>query len=156
MFRKTIFPQILLFFLVFSVAAASKPEQRTFRISKNLTIFNSVFRELDLFYVDTLNYDKVIKEGIDQMLEKLDPYTVYMPEEETDDLTFMTTGEYAGIGAMIMKSGTEVCMSEPYEGMPAQRNGIRAGDILVEIDGQKVTGKTVNQVRESNEWPTME
>ncbi len=129
-----------------SVSGASKPEQRTFRISKNMTIFNSVLRELDLFYVDTLNYDKMVKTSIDNMLEKLDPYTVYLPEEETDDLTFMTTGEYAGIGAMIMKSGSDVCVSEPYEGMPAQRNGIRAGDVLQEIDGKKVTGKTVNEV----------
>ena len=146
MCKKTILPLLLLSFLVFSVSAASKPEQRTFRISKNLTIFNSVLRELDLFYVDTLNYDKMVKESIGEMLEKLDPYTVYLPEEETDDLTFMTTGEYAGIGAMIVKSGSEVCVSEPYEGLPAQRNGLRAGDVFVEIDGQKVSGKNVNQV----------
>ena len=72
---------------------ATNVDKRTFRISKNLTIFNSVLRELDLFYVDTLNYDKMVKNTIDNMLEKLDPYTVYLPEEETDDLTFMTTGE---------------------------------------------------------------
>ena len=146
MLRKTILPLIFLIVFVSSVFGASKPEQRTFRISKNMTIFNSVLRELDLFYVDTLNYDKMVKGSINQMLEKLDPYTVYLPEEETDDLTFMTTGEYAGIGAMIMKTGNDVCVSEPYEGMPAQRNGIRAGDILQEIDGQKVTGKSVNDV----------
>jgi len=146
MSKKTIFSTIILLSSLLSVSGASKPEQRTFRISKNMTIFNSVLRELDLFYVDTLNYDKMVKTSIDNMLEKLDPYTVYLPEEETDDLTFMTTGEYAGIGAMIMKSGSDVCVSEPYEGMPAQRNGIRAGDVLQEIDGKKVTGKTVNEV----------
>ena len=146
MCKKTTLSIILIFCLVFSVTSASKPEQRTFRISKNLTIFNSVLRELDLFYVDTLNYDKIMKESIGEMLEKLDPYTVYLPEEETDDLTFMTTGEYAGIGAMITKSGNEVCVSEPYEGLPAQRNGLRAGDIFIEIDGQKVAGKTVTQI----------
>ena len=146
MLRRIILPLIFLIFSVSTVFGASKPEQRTFRISKNMTIFNSVLRELDLFYVDTLNYDKMVKGSINQMLEKLDPYTVYLPEEETDDLTFMTTGEYAGIGAMIMKTGNDVCVSEPYEGMPAQRNGIRAGDILQEIDGQKVTGKSVNDV----------
>ena len=102
MFKKIIFPVLFLLSSILSVSGASKPDQRTFRISKNLTIFNSVFRELDMFYVDTLNYDKMVKGSIDNMLEKLDPYTVYMPEEETDDLTFMTTGEYAGIGAMIM------------------------------------------------------
>ena len=128
------------------VFGLSKPEQRTFRISKNLTIFNSVLRELDLFYVDSLNHDKIIKSTIDDMLDKLDPYTVYLPEEETDDLTFMTTGEYAGIGAMIMKNGNEICVSEPYEGMPAQRNGIRAGDVILEIDGQKISTKSVSDV----------
>ena len=146
MFKKIIFPVLFLLSSILSVSGATKPDQRTFRISKNLSIFNSVFRELELFYVDTLNYDKMVKGSIDNMLEKLDPYTVYMPEEETDDLTFMTTGEYAGIGAMITKSGSDVCVSEPYEGMPAQRNGIRAGDIIQEIDGQKVTGKSVNTV----------
>ena len=146
MFKKIIFPILFLLTSLLSVSGASKPDQRTFRISKNLTIFNSVFRELDLFYVDTLNYDKMLKGSIDNMLEKLDPYTVYLPEEETDDLTFMTTGEYAGIGSMIMKTGTEVVVSEPYEGMPAQRNGIRAGDVILDIDGQKISGKSVNEV----------
>lgn len=125
---------------------ATLPDQRTFRISKNLTIFNSVFRELDLFYVDTLNYDKMVKSTIDNMLEKLDPYTVYLPEEETDDLTFMTTGEYAGIGAVIMKKDKDICVSEPYEGMPAQRNGIRAGDIIIQVDGKSVEGLSVSDV----------
>lgn len=140
--------QLSIFIFCFSsiVSGTSTAEQRTFRISKNLTIFNSVLRELDLFYVDTLNYDKMVRTTIDNMLEKLDPYTVYLPEEETDDLTFMTTGEYAGIGAMIMKSGNVICVSEPYEGMPAQRNDIRAGDILIEVDGKKVDGMSVNEV----------
>jgi len=140
--------QLSIFVFCFStvIYGASKPEQRTFRISKNLTIFNSVFRDLDLHYVDTLNYDKMIKTSIDNMLEKLDPYTVYMPEEETDDLKFMTTGEYAGIGALISKSDRGVVISEPYEGKPAQRNGVRAGDIILQIDGKYVNGLTVSEV----------
>jgi len=80
------------------------------------------------------------------MLEKLDPYTVYLPEEETDDLTFMTTGEYAGIGAVITKKDKDVCISEPYEGKPAQKNGVRAGDIILQVDGKDVTGLSVNDV----------
>jgi len=146
MIKKTILPLILLVFFLFSASATTNTDQRTFKISKNLTIFNSILRELDLFYVDTLNYDKTVKTTIDNMLEKLDPYTVYIPENETDDLTFMTTGEYAGIGAMITKIGKEVCISEPYEGMPAQRNGLRAGDIILEVDGEKVADMTVNEV----------
>ncbi len=111
-----------------------------------MSIFNSLFRELDMYYVDTLNYDKVVKTAIDKMLEKLDPYTVYIPESETDDLKFMTTGEYAGIGAMIMKIDKDILVSEPYEGMPAQRNDVRAGDIILEVDGKNVAGLTVSQV----------
>ncbi|MDD4993439.1 MAG: S41 family peptidase [Paludibacter sp.] len=144
--KKTLFLSLLLFGLTVTAYSASPAEKRSFRISKNLNIFNSLFRELDMNYVDTLSYDKMMKTTIDNMLEKLDPYTVYMPEEETDDLTFMTTGEYAGIGAMIMKKDKEICVSEPYEGMPAQRNGVRAGDIIVEVDGVKVEGMTVNEV----------
>lgn len=137
---------VFIFCLSTFAFGASTADQRTFRISKNLTIFNSVLRELDLFYVDTLSYDKMVRTTIDNMLEKLDPYTVYLPEEETDDLTFMTTGEYAGIGALIMKTGNVVCISEPYEGMPAQRNGLRAGDILIEVDGEKINGLSVSDV----------
>ena len=144
---KKIIPVLIFVFCLSSVVyGASKPEQRTFRISKNLTIFNSVFRDLDLFYVDTLSYDKMVKATIDNMLEKLDPYTVYLPEEETDDLSFMTTGEYAGIGAVIAKSDKGILISEPYEGKPAQRNGVRAGDIILQIDGKNVTGLTVSEV----------
>lgn len=139
---------LILLFVCISItfSHAQKVNQRSFRISKNLTIFNSVLRELDMFYVDTLSYDKMMKSTIDRMLEKLDPYTVYMPEEETDDLTFMTTGEYAGIGALIMKKGNQIIVSEPYEGMPAQRNGVRAGDIIIQVDGEDVKDLTVGEV----------
>jgi carboxyl-terminal processing protease len=144
--KKIIYLLILLLSVYSTVFCTPITQQKSFRISKNLTVFNSVFRELDLFYVDTLNYDKMVKTTIDNMLEKLDPYTVYLPEEETEDLTFMTTGEYAGIGALIMKSGKDICISEPYEGMPAQRNGLRAGDVILEVDGKKIENKTVNEV----------
>src|SRR5665647_676994 len=142
--KKTLYLSLIFICFFVSTYAAPVRNQRSFRISKNLSIFNSLFRELDMFYVDTLNYDKMMKTTIDGMLEKLDPYTVYMPEEETDDLTFMTTGEYAGIGAMIMKNNKEVCVSEPYEGMPAQRNDVRAGDVILEVDGHKIEGLSVS------------
>ena len=146
MIKKTFIISIVLILFTLSTFAAAPTDQRSFRISKNMSIFNSLFRELDLFYVDTLNYDKVVKTTIDNMLEKLDPYTVYMPEDETDDLKFMTTGEYAGIGAMIMKKNKEIFVSEPYEGMPAQRNDVRAGDIIIEVDGKKNDDLTVSDV----------
>ncbi|MBP8023540.1 MAG: peptidase S41, partial [Paludibacter sp.] len=88
------FQRFFITVLVFSMMSvslwAAPKDNRTFRISKNLSVFNTVFRELEAYYVDTLNYDKMMKTAIDEMLSKLDPYTVYMPEEETSDLTFMT------------------------------------------------------------------
>lgn len=144
--KKTSLLSFLLLLIPFIIFAQNQTSNRTFRISKNLNIYNSIFRELDMFYVDTLNYDKIVRTSIDKMLGNLDPYTVYIPEEETEDLTFMTTGEYAGIGALIMKKGDEVVVSEVYKGMPAQRNDIRAGDIILEVDGQKTTGMSVDKV----------
>ena len=144
--KKIIYLILFLICISTSETNAQKVNDHSFRISKNLTIFNSVFRELDMFYVDSLNYDKMMKSTIDDMLEKLDPYTVYLPESETDDLTFMTTGEYAGIGALIMKKDKQIVVSEPYEGMPAQRNGIRAGDIIIQVDGEDVQDLDVSDV----------
>ena len=125
---------------------AGDGEDRTFRINKNLNTFNTIMRELDLFYVDTLDYDKLTRNAIDYMLHNLDPYTVYMPEENSDDIDMMTKGEYGGIGSIIMKNGDNVCISEPYEGMPAQVAGLRAGDIILEVDGQSTRGKAVSDV----------
>ncbi len=144
-FQRFFIAAIIFSMLSVNLWAAPK-DNRTFRISKNLSVFNTVFRELEAYYVDTLNYDKMMKTAIDEMLSKLDPYTVYMPEEETSDLTFMTTGEYAGIGAMIMKTGNDIVVSEPYEGMPAQRNDVRAGDIILEVDGKSTSGMSVSDV----------
>ncbi len=144
--RKIYIPLIILLFGI-SVNAQDK-EDKYFKINKNLSVFNSILRELNSFYVDTLDYDKVVQEGISNMLSSLDPYTVYIPEEMNDDLKMMTTGEYAGIGALIMQKDGNVVISEPYEGMPAQKNGLRAGDIILEVDGVKATGKTTAQVSE--------
>ena len=100
---------------------AFKGDERNFRISKHLDIFHAVFRELDLCYVDTLDVAKVVDEGIHAMVSSLDPYTVYYPEEEDEDLKMMITGKYAGVGAIIRyhKRHDRVVIVEPYEGMPA-------------------------------------
>lgn len=121
-------------------------EQKEFRINKNLTIYNDVMRQLDLNYVDTLNYDQLVKMSIDAMLGKLDPYTVYLPEDKTEDLQFMTTGAYGGIGAVISQRNGKSYITDPYEGMPAQRNDVRAGDMILEIDGKTTKGRTLNEV----------
>jgi len=132
------------FICIVGFATGAQEQSNTFRISKSLSIFNSVLREIDLFYVDTINYEAMVKTAIDHMLRELDPYTVYIPENEASDLTFLTTGEYAGIGAMITRTGDGICISELYEGMPAQKNGLRAGDIILEIDGVKTDNMTVS------------
>ena len=130
-----------------------KSDQKNFEISKNLDIFYTLVRELNLFYVDEVKPDKLIKKGIDDMLETLDPYTVYIPESEMDDFKFMTTGEYAGIGAMISKRGNQIIVAEPYEGFPAQLNGLRAGDIFIEVDGKPVDKMVVSDVSEILKGP---
>lgn len=130
-----------------------KSDQKNFEISKNLDIFYTLVRELNLFYVDEVKPDKLIKKGIDEMLETLDPYTVYIPESEMDDFKFMTTGEYAGIGAMISKRGKQIIVAEPYEGFPAQLNGLRAGDIILEVDGKPVDKMLVSDVSEILKGP---
>ena len=133
-------------FIISLVVIFSASGQRTFNISKNMSLINAVFRELEVNYVDTLDHTKMLQTAVNEMLAELDPYTVFLPEEETEDLTFMTTGEYGGIGALVTKHGNNVCVSEPYEGMPAQKNDIRAGDIFLEIDDKKVSNLTVSEV----------
>ena len=123
-----------------------KTDQKNFEISKNLDIFYTLFRELNLFYVEDIKPEKLIKTGIDDMLESLDPYTTYIPEEDMDDFKFMTTGEYGGIGALISKRGDKIVVAEPYEGFPAQKAGLKAGDIFLELDGKPVSKYTVEDV----------
>ncbi len=127
---------------------AFKGDDRKFQVSKNLDVFNSLFKELDLFYVDTIHPEKVIGVGIKAMLEQLDPYTVYYPESQSDELKMMTTGKYAGIGSVIRfhKKKNRVVIAEPYENMPAAEVGLKAGDVLMEIDGKDVGGKTTAEV----------
>jgi carboxyl-terminal processing protease len=115
-------------------------DQKNFEISKNLDIYITLFRELNTFYVDDINPNKLVKTSIDKMLESLDPYTNYISEADVEDFRFMTTGEYAGIGALIIKQNNNIIISEPYEGFPAQKSGLRAGDIILEVEG-KSTGK---------------
>ena len=125
-----------------------KGSDRNFEISKNLEIFHNVFRELDMFYVDTVDVEKVIHKGIDAMLASIDPYTVYYPQDDQDDLKRMTTGKYAGIGAVVRNYPTKgyVAIEEPYEGMPAARYGLKAGDLILAIDGESMKGKATEYV----------
>lgn len=119
-----------------------------FEISKNLDIFATLFRELNIYYVDDSDPGKLMKTGIDAMLESLDPYTNYIPESNMEDYKLMTTGQYGGIGALIQKQGDYVVISEPYEGFGAFKAGLRAGDKILEVDGKSVKGKNTTEIRE--------
>jgi carboxyl-terminal processing protease len=117
-----------------------------FEISKNLDIFATLFRELNLYYVDETQPGELMKKGIDSMLESLDPYTNYIPESEIEDFRFMTTGEYGGIGALIRQKDDYIMIAEPYEGSPAQKADIRAGDVIIEVNGKSIKGKNSSDV----------
>ena len=127
--------------------AQDKKKGHDFDVMKNLDVFNSIYRELDMFYVDSLEAQKVIRVGIDAMLGELDPYTVYYPEEEMEELEMMMTGKYGGIGSIIrMRKDSTVIIFEPYENMPAAEVGLKVGDVLLRIDDNDLKGKDTEQV----------
>ena len=131
--------------LVSMMSANAQNSDHNFSVAKNLDIFNSLYRQLDVFYVDTLNSDEMIRIGIDAMLESLDPYTEYYPEEDMGDLKMMTTGKYGGIGSVIrMRKDSTVIIHEPYAGMPAAEVGLKVGDVLKKIDDKDLTGMSTS------------
>ena len=135
--------------------AAQKKENSNSAISRNLELFNDIYKQLDLFYVDSLNADSVIGRGIRLMLQQIDPFTDYYPEDD-EDLRQMATGKYAGIGSVIRYHRKEqrAVISEPYEGTPSQLAGVKAGDVILSIDGKDVKGmltpKVSRQARRSS------
>lgn len=139
---------IVIAFLIIMAASSAGSDKRNFEISKNLEIFNALYKELNMFYVDTINSEKTISRGINSMLSSLDPYTNYIPESEQEDFRFITTGEYGGIGSLIVTRDSATYISEPYEGMPAQLAGLKAGDKLIKIDGKSLEGLSSSQVSE--------
>ena len=131
----------VLFFLLLSVLPSpAQKSTHNFEVAKNLDIFNALYRELDLYYVDTLDAKKNIDNALAYMLEMLDPYTEYYPEEETSSLQELTTGKYAGIGTMIgySEAHRRCIVSKPYAGMPAAQAGLLPGDIILAIDGEDI------------------
>jgi len=141
----------LLFFLLLaanSITGQSQTDNR-FEVSKNLEIFNSIVKEMEMFYVDSIDINKTVRRGVNSMLSSLDPYTEYYPEEEIEKLQYMTTGEYGGMGAIIRQrdmDGGGVIVADPYEGMPAALAGLKAGDIFLKIDTTDVTKATSDEV----------
>ncbi len=143
---------LLLCTLISVPAFAQQPVQqsdRNFAIAKNLDIFNSIYKNLELFYVDTLETEKIVRTGIEAILDQMDPYTEYFPYEEEGDLKMMTTGKYGGMGSLIrQRKDSTVIIAEPYEGMPAAEAGLQVGDVLLRIDDVDLKGKNTSQVSE--------
>jgi carboxyl-terminal processing protease len=117
-----------------------------FEVSRNIDIFSTLFRELNIYYVDETDPSQLVRRGIDSMLAGLDPYTQYIPESELEDYRYLTTGQYGGIGALIGQRDDGVIITDPYEGFPAQKAGIMAGDRILEIDGKSMKGKNYDEV----------
>jgi len=115
-------------------------QDKDFKLTKNIDIYISLFRELNAFYVDEIDPEKLVETSITSMLETLDPYTVYYPQEDVSDLDFMTTGKYGGFGSLIRKSGDYIVVTNVYKGFPADLNGIKPGDIMLSIDGNSLKG----------------
>ena len=120
--------------------------EKTASVAKHLEILFNLFREVQIFYVDDTNPEKLINTGINAMLEELDPYTEYIPEEEKEDFNFMTTGDYAGIGSIVRSNVEFPIIAEVYEGTPSHKAGLRAGDKIVSVDGKQVRGVRVDKV----------
>ena len=125
-------------------------DSRSFKVAKNLDIFNSIVKELDMFYVDTIDADKTIRTGIESMLYSLDPYTEYFPEDDQTELEQMLKNSYGGMGSIITWNSKlkRSMIAEPYENMPAATVGLKVGDILMEIDGKDLAGKNNIEVSE--------
>ena len=128
--------------------AVSGSKNHNLEVAKNLDIFNALYKNLDLMYVDTLDANKVLKTGIDAMLQSLDPYTEFYPEEKQKELKQMLTGKYAGIGALVRyhQKRKQVVIEEPYEGMPSSEVGLKKGDVILQIDDTVMTDKNVSYV----------
>ncbi|KAB1062794.1 S41 family peptidase [Salibacter halophilus] len=125
---------------------AGKSADNYFQIAKNIDIFNTLYKQINVYYVDETKPGKLIKTAIDAMLDSLDPYTVFYPESDIEDYKFMTTGQYGGIGALIRTVDNHVVIAEPYENFPAQKAGLRAGDRIITVDGDTAIGKNSSEM----------
>ena len=139
---------LLLILATLPTIAIKADEKHKFVLSRQMSIMNSIIKDLNLFYVDSIMPEILINKSIDAMLNNLDPYTEYYPASKADELKMMTTGKYAGIGSVIRfhTDKKTTVLSEPYEGMPAQKAGLKAGDVLVTIDGISVKGMSTDSV----------
>ncbi|MEY3564596.1 MAG: hypothetical protein RJA23_766 [Bacteroidota bacterium] len=139
--------------LIGGLVAFQTKNDRLFAIAKSIDIFAALIRELDTYYVDQIDPEKLLTVGIQAMLQELDPYTEYISEEESDDFRMLTTGEYAGVGALIGNRGEGNIVIMPYTGFPAQNEGMRIGDLLLKVDSIAVQKKTTSEVSELLKGP---
>ena len=137
---------ILILALLLPIGLVAQEKQNNFEIAKSLDIYNSLLRELNLNYVDEINPGELNETAIKAMLDGLDPYTVFIPESDIENAKFMTTGEYGGIGALIQYDGEWTRISDPYYGWPAQKAGLIAGDVILEVNGVDCKKKNTQQV----------
>lgn len=144
LFTKTKLAILLLVVFIFGIAATNTTEY--FEISKNLEIFATLYKELNSYYVDDIEPNEFMREGIDAMLKSLDPYTNFYSEAEIEDYRFQTTGKYGGIGSLIKKDGDYIVITEPYKDYPADKAGLKAGDKIESVDGINVKGKNSEEV----------
>ena len=144
--KKILTITLLAFFAMSSAGLRAQNSDRSFEIAKNLEIFSSVYKQLNLNYVDDVDPGKTIKVAIDAMLGSLDPYTNYFPESDIEDVKLQLLGEYGGVGAMIMQRGDSILISEPYKGLPADEAGLKAGDRILEVNGESTKGKKTPDV----------
>lgn len=143
---------ILAFILIFGFQVA-KAQSNGFEVLKNLEIMDQVYEHLDLYFVDEPQLGKLSKTSIDAMLKELDPYTVYYHESNIEDYRLMTTGQYGGIGALIRRMGDDTYIAEPYEGNPAEKSGLKAGDKIISIDGKAMHKKSSDEVSTALKGP---
>ncbi|MDE6264432.1 MAG: S41 family peptidase [Paramuribaculum sp.] len=144
--RKLFYSVAVLLCAALCVEGATRSKKNS--VARNMDIFTSVFKEMQTFYVDSIDADKAVTTAINAMLAELDPYTVYMPKSEQEDFKTMTTGEFGGIGSYIMQRNGNVYLSGPQKDTPARKAGLRAGDLIVAIDGDTMLGKTSTFVTE--------
>lgn len=145
MWRRYKWPVTLAFLTVLTFAFR-EPAEKYFEVAKSLDIFATLFKEVNAYYVDEVEPEKLVRKGIDAMLESLDPYTDYISEDEMESFRITTTGQYGGVGAMIGVINKKIVVTHPYENFPAHRSGIKVGDQIIAIDGKNVQGKLTSEV----------
>jgi carboxyl-terminal processing protease len=145
MWRRYKWP-VILGLLIVTAFAFRSPAEKYFEVAKSLDIFATLFKEVNAYYVDEVEPQKLIRKGIDGMLESLDPYTDYIPEDEMESFRITTTGQYGGVGALIGVVNKKTVVTHPYKNFPAEKIGIRVGDEIIAVDGKNVQGKSTSEI----------